>query len=280
MRIVPALFIGCLLAAASGCSTMVPTTADWLGWTQAPQSVAGLSYDEMAALGARVGGCQSLYQHYSESRYLKEQQEEAWRKDCVEQIARARKARHDAEQVDLEVEKAWQAVQAHKEEQRRKAQRRRELREEMRQAQQMAETLRNAEEKQESAEQQRQERLDGANIHGLIQEVPNLPLAFTVGSPSDMTLKRFLACLEVLYPNEGYQIRRDDDKLTVKAERATMMRGDVLLESRYARIWDSWTLQYLSVGEIRAENALDRYVLAQNLLGSQCQPDRQDDNGN
>ena len=54
-----------------------------------------------------------------------------------------------------------------------------------------------------------------------------------------------------------------------------MMRGDVLLESRYTRIWDNWTLQYLSVGEIRAENAQDRYVLAQNLLGSQCQPDRQ-----
>ena len=49
----------------------------------------------------------------------------------------------------------------------------------------------------------------------------------------------------------------------------------MLLESRYTRIWDNWTLQYLSVGEIRAENAQDRYVLAQNLLGSQCQPDRQ-----
>lgn len=278
MRIVPVFFTGCLVAAASGCSTVVPTTAGWLGWTHAPAQVAGLDYDEIEALGARVGGCQSLYQHHSESRYLKEQQEVAWRNDCVAQISRVRKARHDAEQVELEVDRAWKAVLMHKEEQRRKAERRRELREEMRQARQMAEALRNAEEEQENAQQQRQERLDGANIHGLIQDVPNLPLAFTVGSPSDMTLKRFLACLEVLYPNEGYQIRRDGDKLTVKAEQATMMRGDVLLESRYARIWGSWILQYLSVGEIRAVNAEDRYVLAQNLLGSQCQPDRQEGN--
>jgi hypothetical protein len=253
----------------------VPTTADWLlGWTRAPAKVGGLDYHEIDALGARVEGCQSLYQHYRDARYLKEQQAAAWRDDCVEQIARARKARRYAQQVDLEVERAWQAVLAHREAQRRQAQRRRELRDDMRQAQKMAESLRNAEEKQEKAQSQRLERLDGANIHNLMLEVPNLPLAFTVGSASEMTLKRFLACLEVLYPNEGYQIRRDGDKLTVKAERATMMRGDVLLESRYTRIWDNWTLQYLSVGEIRAENAQDRYVLAQNLLGSQCQPDR------
>lgn len=278
MRIVPAFLSGCLIAAVSGCSTVVPTTADWLGWTRAPAQVAGLDYDEIEALGARVGGCQSLYQHYSEARYLKEQQAAVWQDDCMAQIAQARKARHYAQQVDLEVENAWQAVLAHKEEQRRQEQRRREIREGMRQAQQMADTLRNAEEEQEKAQSQRLERLDGANIHNLMQEVPNLPLAFTVGSPSGMTLKRFLACLEVLYPNQGYRIRRDGDKLTVKAERASMMRGDVLLESRYTRIWDNWTLQYLSVGEIRAENAQDRYVLAQNLLGSQCQPDRQEDN--
>ena len=278
MRIVPAFLSGCLIAAVSGCSTVVPTTADWLGWTRAPAQVAGLDYDKIDALGARVGGCQSLYQHFSEARYLKEQQAAVWQDDCVAQIAQARKARHYAQQVDLEVENAWQAVLAHKEEQRRQAQRRREIREGMRQAQQMADTLRNAEEEQEKAQSQRLERLDGANIHSLMLEVPNLPLAFTVGSASDMTLKRFLACLEVLYPNKGYQIRRDGDKLTVKAERATMMRGDVLLESRYTRIWDNWTLQYLSVGEIRAENAQDRYVLAQNLLGSQCQPDWQESN--
>ena len=275
MRIVPAFLTGCLVAAVSGCSTVVPTTADWLGWTRAPAQVDGLDYHEIDALGARVGGCQSLYEHHREARYLKEQQAAVWLDDCVEQIAGARKARHYAQQVDLEVESAWQALLAHKEAQRRQAQRRREIREGMRQAQQMAETLRNAEEEQEKAQSQRLERLDGANIHSLMLEVPNLPLAFTVGSASDMTLKRFLACLEVLYPNEGYQIRRDGDKLTVKAERATMMRGDVLLESRYTKIWDNWTLQYLSVGEIRAENAQDRYVLAQNLLGSQCQPDRQ-----
>ncbi len=274
MRIVPAFLTGCLVAAVSGCSTVVPTTADWLGWTRAPAQVDGLDYHEIDALGARVGGCQSLYEHQREARYLTEQQAVVWLDDCVEQIAGARKARHYAQQVDLEVESAWQAVLAHKEAQRRQAQRRREIREGMRQAQQMAETLRNAEEEQEKAQSQRLERLDGANIHSLMLEVPNLPLAFTVGSASDMTLKRFLACLEMLYPNEGYQIRRDGDKLTVKAERATMMRGDVLLESRYTRIWDNWTLQYLSVGEIRAENAQDRYVLAQNLLGSQCQPDR------
>ncbi len=278
MRIVPAFLIGCLIATASGCSTVVPTTADWLGWTRAPAQVDGLDYHEIDALGARVGGCQSLYQHHRGARYLKEQQATAWQGDCVEQIARARKARRYAQQVDLEVERAWQAVLAHKEAQRRQEQRRRELRDDMLQAQKMAESLRNAEEEQEKAQSQRLERLDGANIHNLMLEVPNLPLAFTVGSASAMTLKRFLACLEVLYPNEGYQIRRDGDKLTVKAERATMMRGDVLLESRYTRIWDNWTLQYLSVGEIRAENAQDRYVLAQNLLGSQCQPDRQEGN--
>ena len=275
MRIVPAFLTGCLVAAVSGCSTVVPTTADWLGWTRAPAQVDGLDYHEIDALGARVGGCQSLYEYHREARYLKEQQAAVWLDDCVEQIAGARKARHYAQQVDLEVENAWQALLAHKEAQRRQEQRRRELRDDMRQAQKMAETLRNAEEEQEKAHSQRLERLDGANIHSLMREVPNLPLAFTVGSASEMTLKRFLACLEVLYPNEGYQIRRDGDKLTVKAERATMMRGDVLLESRYTRIWDNWTLQYLSVGEIRAENAQDRYVLAQNLLGSQCQPDRQ-----
>ncbi|MED5388852.1 MAG: hypothetical protein VX793_08380 [Pseudomonadota bacterium] len=252
----------------------MPTTAGWLGWTQAPEQVAGLSYAQIAALDARVGGCQSLYRHYRDNRFLKASQANRWQADCVAQIARARKARHYAEQVDKEVDAAWQAVLAHQEAERQEAQRRRELREGIEQAQKMAESLRDAEEEQEKGRQQRLERLDGANIHGLMGDVPNLPLAFTVGSPSTMTLKRFLACLEVLYPNDGYAIRRDGDKLSVKAERANMLRGDVLLESRYARIWDSWTLQYLSVGEIRAENAQDRYVLAKNLLGAQCPSDR------
>lgn len=181
MRIVPAILIGCLAAAVSGCSSLVPATADWLGWTRAPTLVDGLDYDEIDALGARTGACLSLYKHYIDGRYLRQQQGAVWHEECKERIAQARKAREYARQVDQEVEIAWQAVLDHKEAQRQQAQRRRQIREDMRQAQQMAETLRNAEEEQEKAQNQRLERLDGANIHNLMLEVPNLPLAFTVG---------------------------------------------------------------------------------------------------
>ena len=70
----------------------MPATADWLGWTRAPTLVDGLDYDEIDALGARTGACLSLYQHYIDGRYLRQQQGAVWHEECKERIAQARKA--------------------------------------------------------------------------------------------------------------------------------------------------------------------------------------------
>ena len=103
-----------------------------------------------------------------------------------------------------------------------------------------------------------------------LDRLPDQPLAFAVGQASERTMKNFLACLEVGYPNQGYEVDRGDDSLTVTARQADMLRGDVDIRARFVNVWDTWMLESLSVAELTARTPQDRFMLAQNLLAGHC----------
>ena len=109
-----------------------------------------------------------------------------------------------------------------------------------------------------------------AHILSILEDVPDQPLAFAVGQASERTMKNFLACLEVGYPNQGYEVDRGDDSLTVTARQADMLRGDVDIRARFVNVWDTWMLESLSVAELTARTPQDRFMLAQNLLAGHC----------
>ncbi|MDX1804404.1 MAG: hypothetical protein R3292_09995 [Alcanivorax sp.] len=258
---------------------MVPTTAGWLGWQRAPAQVDGLTYAAIAELGADSDDCQTLAMAFQQQRYVsKSRFATTWLPGCRHAIDQAR-ARHRQElrQLDQAVDSAWQVVQTDQQEKARLAKARRE---QLRQA--MSTTSSNGKEadageknpphQQRSSAQLSQQPLAKAQILKELSALSDLPLAYTVGQPSGLTLKRFLACLEVAYPNQGYSINQADGQLTVRALDADMMRGKVLIESRYSRVWDTWVLQLLRVQEIIASSAKDRYHLARNLLAGRCPP--------
>src|SRR5699024_8383707 len=175
--------------------------------------------------------------------------QEEWLPGCGRRIARAREARRFDRELDRLVEQAYQAEQAHQRElERRRAERRR-VREAMEAARRDAEARQEANRKEENRKHLR-ERLADAHILRILVDIADQPLAFSLGQPSERSLKNFLACLEVGYPNQGYQVDRQGDALTVTALQADMLRGDVDIRARFVNVWETWMLESLSVAEM------------------------------
>jgi len=259
------LLLGLTVLALNGCASLRDSTAGLMGRTQVPDTVAGLSYGDVDALGAMDGACRRLAEAHQTERYVDERQlHEDWLPACRERIESARQSRR----LDRLVAEAYQAQQAHEAELARQRAERERIRRNMEAAR------REAEKRSEAADDDAQgrllERLADAHIFSVLQDVPDQPLAFAVGQSSERSMKNFLACLEVGYPNQGYEVDRDDNSLTVTARQANMMRGDVDIRARFVDVWDTWMLESLSVAEITARTPQDRFMLAQNLLAGHC----------
>ncbi|MCG8394436.1 MAG: hypothetical protein MI745_15265 [Pseudomonadales bacterium] len=253
----------------AGCQHLPSRAASWLGWEDAPERVASLDYDAMASLGALEGACLTLSRAYQQQQRLpREELENTLLPTCRTRISEAQAEREYLRLLDDLIAVAWQQVQAAKAEKARLAEERRQLEEAVDRSRELAEDYR--EEGEAEAEREQAERLAAAHIYPALSSVQDLPLAYAVGQPSSRSLKTFLACLEIAYPNQGYSVRYEGEDLTVLASEANMLHGNVTMETRFTRAWDTWVLRSLRVGEIVANTPRDRYTLANNLVSDQC----------
>lgn len=253
----------------SGCAHLRDTAAGWVGRVPAPATVAGLGYGDIDRLGALEGECQALADAHRQGRFVPTR----WLHDtalpaCQGRVETAREALRRDQELDLLVERAYQAVQAQQAELARQAAERQRIREDMESQRQEAEERGKAEKQQ--ALGVLRERLDDANIRDLLKDIQDQPLAYALGQPSQRSMKDFLSCLELGYPNQGYRVEQNNSGLTVTALQANMLRGDVDIRARFVDVWDTWLLESLTVAEMTATTPQDRFLLAQNLLAGQC----------
>ncbi|MBL7249209.1 hypothetical protein ACLD02_10295 [Alloalcanivorax sp. C16-2] len=246
---------------------MMETTAGLIGRSPAPATVDGLDYAAIRDLGALEGSCESLRQAHDSERYVSQRTlNDLWLPACRQRIVEARRFNEEMERL---VRQAYEAEQAHQKALAEQREKERRVREAMEAARRDAEERQRASAEEENREHL-SERLADAHILQILDDIPDQPLAFSLGQPSERSMKNFLACLEVGYPNQGYQVQRGDDALTVTALQADMLRGDVDIRARFVNVWDTWMLESLSVAEMTADTPRDRFMLAQNLMAGPC----------
>lgn len=285
MAAVPPQFSGfavavCLLL--SGCASLREHAPDSLAAlidrAAPPAQIAGLGYDEIAALGVH-GSCDTLAQMLEQKRTLPRRQlEGSLLPSCQAEVEAALARERESARLDELVEQAWQALLARREKARQAEERsmleaelqRRQL--EQQQQQQQREQSEQQAASRESRHQDWQQRLAAAAIYSTLAEfeIPDRSLAFSAGQVSERSLSNFLACVELAYPNRGYQISRDGRRLVIIAEKAALPRGRMPIEVRFTEHDEFWLLTYLKVAEITAATAQDRFILAQNLVAQSC----------
>lgn len=267
----------CLLL--SGCASLREHAPDSLAAlidrSAPPAQVAGLGYAEIAALGVH-GSCDLLAQTLEQKRTLPRRElEGSLLPSCQAEVETALARERESARLDELVEQAWQSLLARREKA-RQAEERRMLEAELQRRQLQQQQQQEQSEQQAASRQSRHEewlqRLTAAAIHSALAEleVPDRPLAFSAGQVSERSLSNFLACVELAYPNRGYQISRDGRRLVVIAEKAALPRGRMPIEARFTEHDEFWLLTYLKVAEITAATAQDRFILAQNLVAQSC----------
>jgi hypothetical protein len=260
------------LAACSALGERTPPALSALIDRQVPpEQVAGLDYGQITELG--VGGsCLPLGEAWAENRSVPRRDLDEWLGQCEADIDVARTRQAEDASLTYLIEEAIQSLEVRQARLRRAEQRRR-LAEELQRRQ--LEKEREQEQARASREARRAEwlaRLAAAAIHEALAtlDVADKALAYSLGQISERSLSNFLACVELAYPNRGYQLSRDGRRLVVIAEQAALPRGRLPIEARFTEYDDYWLLTFLKVAEISAVNAQDRFILAQNLLAQSC----------
>jgi hypothetical protein len=237
-----------------------------------PEQVAGLDYDRIAELGVE-GSCLPLAEAWAEQRPLPRRDLEEWMlPQCEADVTEALARQQESARIEYLIEEAWQTLEQRRERERRAEQRRR-LAAELQRRQLLKEQ--ELAQQQAGREARRQALLDNlaaAAIHEALRtvEVADKPLAYSLGQVSERSLANFLACVELAYPNKGYEVSRDGRRLVVIAQEAKLPRGRLPIEARFTEHDEFWLLTFLKVAEISAANAQDRFILAQNLLAQSC----------
>lgn len=263
--------LGLLLTTLASCASLRDASPPWVPHVAPPDRIAGLTYADIDRLGALHGPCAYLADLHNQQLTLPE---ERYRQlvlpGCEAQISKAEeqeaaRLRAEEERAIAELmEREWQRVEEAREQEWREAERRR----------QEAELLRAQLARAEELEQQRrealQQRISQAAIQQELANVPDMPIAHNLGQPLKTTLKTFLACIELAYPNQGYQITRSGRNLTIIANEARLPRGDLAIETRFIENPAYWRMTYLRVADIEARTDADRFVLSQNMTAESC----------
>lgn len=265
--VVPRFAFLLVLVLFSGCAAqrqaLMDTGAGLVGRTQAPASVGGLDYAGMRAIDALRDECLVLHDVHRRQGYLAAHDIETWLLPACRAIIRRQQALIAEEQAIAEfMAREWAIVQ-HRVEQIRREEDRRRREQRAREARQQQEAERITRLRESIHEARIQRILDE-------QDVQDNPLAHTQGQSTEITLRTFLACVELAYPNAGYRVERDARTLSVMVKRAQLPRGEVPIEARFTEYPNAWLLSYLKVADIEPRSAADRYVLAENLLAEHC----------
>lgn len=259
----------------AGCASL-PEVGRFQG-SLAPEQVSGLTYDEMAGLGALRGTCAHLKDLRQQGRRVSaDEMTQRLLPACEQQIERARervqREQEEAEKREIAVLMAreWALVEAEAARRRSREQEWREAEQQRQEAELLRAQLARAEERQAERRAALAERIRATNIYEKLADYEDRPVAHSIGQPSATTLKTFLACVELAYPNKGYRISQSGRALTIVVREAQLPRGDLPIEMRFNENPQYWRMTYLMVADIEARQDADRFVLSQNLVAQSC----------
>ncbi|MBZ2188439.1 hypothetical protein K8B33_04990 [Alcanivorax sp. JB21] len=260
----------------AGCASL-PLEMGGFGGSTAPQTVAGLTYEEIQQLGALRGTCAHLQDMRRQGRRVDAtEMTERLLPACEQMIEsareKARQEREEAERREIAVFMAreWAVVEAQVAQRRSREREWREAEQQRQEAELLRAQLAQAEEKQAERRAALAERIRTTTIYDKLSEYEDKPVAHSIGQPSQTTLKTFLACVELAYPNKGYRISQSGRTLTIIAREAQLPRGDLPIEMRFNENPQYWRMTYLMVADIEARQDADRFVLSQNLVAQSC----------
>lgn len=258
-----------------GCADLRATMRDWgarlVGREAVPTVVAGVSLAELSSLGVSdAPGCRELVEADRAGRRVSSRQlQQHWLPVCRAVVEDAQAHSRWLVEAQRLIDEAWQMLEQERAEREERETRQQALEQAIRDRQQEAE-----EQARQMERQQRvstlHEQLAAAKIHEALRAFQDKPMGYTLADKSARSMKEFLACIELAYPNKGYEVSYSGHVLTVKVLKASSLRGNITIETRFYETGDVWLLNYLRVAEMEAPSAQDRFILAQNLMASHC----------
>ena len=258
-----------LFISVGSCTSMHTSMQAVLGNVPAPSHVAGLSYDQIEALGVDEAQCGALRSAFQQNQFLpRDTLNGSLLPSCEQAIADQQARAHWLVIMDSQIDQAWRDMLKREQVNAAKAAARKRVREGIRERQNAAQQDQQDEQRDKLAVLKQQ--ISQAKIYASLIDVEDKPLGYTLADTSERSMKEFIACIELAYPNQGYDITRSRHQLTVRALKSELLRGEVTIEVRFHQTPDIWVLNYLRVAEIEAPTAQDRFILAQNLMASRC----------
>jgi len=236
----------------------------------APERVQGMSYLAISQLGALEDSCLTLSHHYEQEDTLPSEEIAALVFDCEGEIARAQQELNnrvkeaEAEAISASLQQDYEQFIAQKEEEWRRAEKQRQA------AAALRAQLEEAERLQEQRENELRERMQATQVQVALKKIEDKPIAHNAGDPSNTTLKEFLACVELAYPNKGYEVKQNGKQLSIVVKEAKLPRGDLPITVRFSENSEYWRMTHLMVADIEARSDEDRFVLSQNLTAESC----------
>lgn len=260
----------------AGCTTI----ATVFGGVKAPERVQGLSYLAISRLGALEGSCLVLSEHYEDGSSLLEEELAEHVEACEKTIEGAHKELNqrvkDVEQeaISASVQQDYEHFAAQqRQRQQLKQEEWRKAEEERQRAAMLKAQLEEAERNVAQRQQELQEKLADTAALQALSKVADKPIAHHVNQPSQAYLKEFLACVELAYPNQGYDVKRSGKQLSIVVKKAKLPRGDFPIAMAFNEYPDYWRMTHLKVADIEARSDTDRFVLSQNLTAESCPRD-------
>src|SRR5699024_929907 len=259
-----------------GCTTL----ATMFGGVKAPERVQGLSYLAISRLGALEGSCLVLSEHYEDGTSLLEEELAEHIEACEKTIEgvhrelnqRVKDVEQEAISASVQQDYEYFAAQQRQRQQIRQEEWRK-AEEERQRAAVLKAQLQEAERKVAERQQELQEKLSHTNVMQALEKIDDKPIAHHVNQPSQARLKEFLACVELAYPNQGYEVKRSSKQLTIVVKQAKLPRGDFPIAMAFNEYPDYWRMTHLKVADIEARSDTDRFVLSQNLTAESCPRD-------
>ena len=260
-----------LMVLLAGCQVLtVPgdRAAELFGRVKAPERVLGLDHAAIAEIGAQEGECSELYElHAQGERVRRDLLEQRLLPECGERIREAQEKLEGEQEALLLAAREARRI----EEERQRRAREQRQREQQEQEQDRREAISEFVAREEILF--REARLGEAAVHHALEEIPERPVAHFTGQPGKAPLHRFLACMEISYSNDGYEVEYAGRELELLIRNVGMPRGRVPVEMRFLEQGDYWLMTHLKVADIEAGSAEDRFVLSQNLVVQGCPED-------
>ncbi|HLR17362.1 MAG TPA: hypothetical protein VK099_05760 [Alcanivoracaceae bacterium] len=263
-------------AMLTGCATLTNV----FGGVPAPERVQGMSYLAISNLGALEGSCLTLSQHYEQGTRMLEEELVEHIEACEQLIEGAHKELNarvkaaESEAISASVQQDYESFAAQqRQKQQRKKEEWRKAEEERRAAAALQAQLEAAKRQAAARQAELEKKILTTAVLTAVADIEDKPIAHNINQPSKTNLKEFLACVELAYPNKGYDVKMSGKHLSIVVKKASLPRGDFPITMAFTENPEYWRMTQLKVADIEARSDVDRFVLSQNLTAESCPRD-------